>query len=252
MPSDSSLYRPASWPSTRSAAAWPPLRWRSSGARDTGLDPPESPAPYAPSRSGAPPSRSRNRTPRSSFFQDQSARIFIAGSPVRTLLGDAASDRLLGLFFAPGRGSVSIREIDAVSVNSLFIRNLDNLYWSLAFTENRQLFAIDVSNEEIGLFDLVDFSIASSSALSGEIGTPSIASDGQGGLFLLSTGALGEPGILNALDPLTGKLTHLGSTQTDSRFLSLAYIPEPGSLVLLLIAAGVCFGRRVSPFRPKQ
>ena len=189
---------------------------------------------------------------------DTGASTLLGTLPINSVNGakdiawDAANDRLLGLFFAPGRGGVTIYEIDPVAVNSRFIRILDKLFWSLAFTENRQLFAIDVSLEEVALFDLVDFSTISSSVLSAEIGSPSIASDGQGGLFLLSMGAVGEPGILNALDPLTGALTPLGSTQTDSRFSSLAYIPEPGSLVLLLIAAGVFFGRRVIPFRQKQ
>ena len=163
---------------------------------------------------------------------------------------DGANDRLLGLFFAPGRGALTIYEIDPVSVNSRFIRFVDKQYTSLAFTETGQLFAIDTILEEVGLLDLVDFSTVSASVLSAEVGNPSIASDGHGGLFLLSVAALGEPAILNALDPLTGILTPLGSTQTGSWFSSLAYIPEPGSLVLLLIAAGVFFAGRVSPFPP--
>ena len=122
---------------------------------------------------------------------------------------------------------------------------------SAAFTATGQLFAIDPFLQEVGLLDLAAFSTVSASALSAEVGRPSIASDGHGGLFLLNMGALGEPGILNALDPWTGALTPLGSTQTDSRFFSLAYIPEPGSLVLLLIAGGVFFARRLSHFRSK-
>ena len=112
------------------------------------------------------------------------------------------------------------------------------------------MFAIDPFLEEVGLLDLVEFGTVSASVLSAEVGNPSIASDGHGGLFLLSLAAIGEPSTLNALAPLTGNLTRLGSTQTDSRFSSLAYIPEPWSLVLLLVAAGVLLGRRVSPFRP--
>ena len=94
-------------------------------------------------------------------------------------------------------------------------------------------------------FDKITANVLNSVTLSLDLGRVGMTFS-QDGTFLIVDGEADATDTLYTLDPTTGILTSIGHTGLDNGLVGLAYIPEPSTLVLLLVGVVVSVrGRRL-------
>ncbi len=116
----------------------------------------------------------------------------------------------------------------------------------LAFDDSGTLYALDTYGERLITLDTSNADILSSVPLSVPLGAVAgMTFNPATGLMYVADGYDDGTKMLYTLDPDTGVLTAIGPTGLDDGLAGLAFIPEPGTLVLL-VAGSLTLVRRTS------
>lgn len=107
---------------------------------------------------------------------------------------------------------------------------------ALAFASDGTLYGIDTSLGELLTIDKTDGVVLSYKTLSTGLGsTAGMAVDPFSGVFYVADGESGGTDKLYTLDPATGVLTAVGPLGVTDGLAGLAFVPEPTTLVLLIL-----------------
>jgi len=134
--------------------------------------------------------------------------------------------------------------IDTVTLGAELVGQLEGSYQTIAFDASGALFAISRNPDVVSLIDTATARTLSSTTLSADIQSAAMVFANRD--QLIASMAIGlEPGFVFDVNPNSGTLSDIGRTGLGVGFSSLAYIPEPGSLVLLLVGLGGTGARRM-------
>ncbi|MBU0717063.1 MAG: PEP-CTERM sorting domain-containing protein [Planctomycetes bacterium] len=164
-----------------------------------------------------------------------------ASFSVQDLAWDRTTDMLFALVHLGGTTSDFLYAVDADTGDATEIGQLDAAYTTMAFRGDGTLFALHGTDDILGLVDKTSAETLSSVPVQGGVIPGAMSFDAADELYVAAR--VGDDlGVLHKLDRYTGVLTPIGSTGVDVGLTSMAYIPEPGTLVLL--SAGLLSFRR--------
>ena len=155
---------------------------------------------------------------------------------------DHVDDTLFALVHLGGTTLDQLYTVDTTTLRVTEIGTLDDSTSTIAFNHSGALFAVDPVDDVLATIDKTNGQMTSAISLIPPVVSAAITCD-QTGLLYLATRVEDDPSILHLLDPDSGVLTPIGSTGLNRGLASLAYIPEPGTLVLLLMGC-LAVGRR--------
>ena len=110
---------------------------------------------------------------------------------------------------------------------------------TLDFDGLGQLFVVDIFAQELQTLDVETGAVLHGVGLSESVGPRcSIVFGNSGQLFLFDPDA-SNSGLLYSVDVLSGALIGIGPTGIEGNLTSVAFVPEPGSLLLLVVGTMV-------------
>ena len=162
---------------------------------------------------------------------------------------------LLGIAFDPTTsvlyGSVNFAGIselytlDIETGTATLIGGAGSFPGAIAIDPQGRLYLREQISPNLLEFDKITANVLNSVTLSLDLGRVGMTFS-QDGTFLIVDGEADATDTLYTLDPTTGILTSIGHTGLDNGLVGLAYIPEPSTLVLLLVGVVVSVrGRRL-------
>ena len=150
---------------------------------------------------------------------------------------DETTDSLFALVHTGGTTLDELYTIDTATLEVRGVGRLDDRYDALAFDPNGGLFGIDPLNDILGTIDKTNAETTSTLALTPQLDLGAAMTFGDGGALYVVTNVGEDPCVLHVLDPQNGVLTPIGTTGLNDGISSLAYIPDPGTLLLLATGA---------------
>ncbi len=155
---------------------------------------------------------------------------FASHESTRELAWDSKTDTFFAITQIGGTAGSQLVSFD---LDTLALTTIGSAHGAtaLAFDDTGTLFALGLGQERFFTLDKTDAQILSSIGVSrslGNVNGMSFAPDGT--LFVASNI---DRSNMTTLDPTTGVLEVLGPTNAAGGILSLAYVPEPGTLLLL-------------------
>ncbi|MBU0718973.1 MAG: hypothetical protein KJ749_12045 [Planctomycetes bacterium] len=156
---------------------------------------------------------------------------------VYDLAWDETSETLYALVHRGGTTSDFLFTVDTTTFGVTEVGRLDNSTSTIAFDSTGALFAVNPVDDTVAILDKTDASVISTVPITPPPGLGAAMAFGEGGTLFVATDVADDPSVLFTLDPATGALDLLGSAGLEHDLLSLTYIPEPGTLLLLI--AGV-------------
>lgn len=100
-----------------------------------------------------------------------------------------------------------------------------------------QLFVVDTFAQELQRLDMQTGALLHSVGLSESVGTGCSMVFGNSGELFLFDPEPGNSGLLYTVDVLSGALSEIGPAGIEGHFTSLAFVPEPASLLLLVVGS---------------
>ena len=165
--------------------------------------------------------------------------------------GDLAYDRTTGSLYGLYQLSSSTRQVftlnAATGAATLLPVSLSGDPSAMAFDSSGKLYVLDTSLKRLLTVDKTTGATQTSLTLSRSLGSVAgMAIDPETGVFYVADGDSAGTDTLYRLNPQTGYLTTIGATGLADGLSGLAFLPEPGSLVLLGVGAALLGSRRRS------
>ena len=153
---------------------------------------------------------------------------------------DGSTGTLFALVHVGGTTADYLYEVDLPATRVTEIGLLEGNYETIACEAGGTLFGVDPFEDVLAGIDKDGAHTMSTVVLDAEISLgPAMAFDETGVLYLV-TRLADDPAVLHIVNPQTGFVTPVGSTGLE-RVPSLAYVPEPATLIF--VVAGILFSR---------
>ncbi len=164
--------------------------------------------------------------------------------------GDLARDPLSGLLYGCYNLQSGMRQLFMVDPQTggatPIPGSLSGDPSALAFSSDGTLYGIDTSLSELLTIDKITGALLSYKTLNVALGAVAgMAVDPFSGVFYVADGDSGGTDKLYTLDPATGVLTAVGPLGVADGLAGLAFVPEPGAAVLIVIGLGMVARRSV-------
>jgi|GEM_PF-1062538 len=165
-------------------------------------------------------------------------------APIRDLSWDTQSETLFGLVHRGGTRIDLLYTVNLTSLAATLVGELDAQYENIAIDHDGRLFAMNPVQGTLGIIDKASAATISQMSFSPDIyrrGEMEFSDAGELFAETLLDGRL----VLLAIDPTDASVIPIGPTGLEMGFTSMAYIPEPGSVVLLFAGVCMCVARRM-------
>jgi DNA-binding beta-propeller fold protein YncE len=163
--------------------------------------------------------------------------------------GDLAFDRTTGSlygFWNADQGQRQLFTLDTATGTATVIPgSLSGDPSAMAFAPDGTLYVLDTSLQKLLTVDRASGAILTTTDLSTSLGsTAGMDVHPATGVFYVADGQSGGTDRLYTLDPATGLLTDQGLLGLDTGLAGLAFLPEPGTLLLVMFAGAAMLRRK--------
>ncbi len=165
--------------------------------------------------------------------------------------GDLASDPTTGVLYGMYDVQAGARKLFTMNTSTAAATPLPSSLAgdpsAMAFNTSGTLFVLDTGLQRLVTVNKTTGATLSSVALSAALGaTAGMSFDPASGALYVADGESGGTDRLYTLNTTTGVLSEIGSTGLANGLAGLSFVPEPSSLLLLMLGAGAVLARRRS------